>query len=106
MSSQEGTLTVLTWTSVNAFLVYCKRNVLGPASGYSNVAGGLVGRGPSALYGQSSGMAFARNKGPPIGSSGMRESISNEQMGVFMVKTEQRKHPEESIESITKRLFQ
>ncbi len=97
----ERNLDQLDWTSVNRFLSQCHTNVLGPASGLSNVGGGCLERGPIALYGHKTGMAFARNKGP----SGSRDAISNEEMGMIMVAAEQARYPNESVESITKRLL-
>ena len=97
--SMEGTLEQLDWPSVNRFLSYCHTNVLGPASGLSNVGGGCLGRGPIALYGLKKGMAFTRNKGPS------KNTISNEEMGRIMVAAEQSRYPSESVETITKRLF-
>ena len=103
---ETGILVNIDWKSLDVFLAYCHKNVLGPASGLSNVGSGCLGRGPFALYGQKSGLAFAKNKGPSNEESGSREAISNEEMGQLLVRAEMIKHPEETVEGITKRLFQ
>ena len=90
----------LNWDDTINFLGERGKWCCGAGSNLANVAVGFEGRGPPAMYGQSSGLAFGRNKKP-----GVVGTVTNKEMGNMLVKAEMDKDTELTEALARSRLF-